>query len=149
MINRTTLAASAALAVATAAAAGCDAGGEEDRVRETFRAFHSAVAKGDGKHACSMLTDRARAALERDADLGALNTCPEIVAWSWMGMSQAEKTALRKLDVGHVGVDGDRATIRPQDIELRDAPEDLEVRNDKPIILRRTPAGAWKFDEVL
>ena len=102
-------AAPAAAAVLAFAACGQS---EEDKVRSTTDDFVSAFVDGDWGEVCSLLTDDARAQLNKaGALLGGASTCEKAMQMAGGAMSQADRRKLRVNKVKDISIKGDSATV--------------------------------------
>jgi hypothetical protein len=129
-----------------AAVTGCGSGGsDEDRIRDAYDAFYQALAGGDGKRVCELVTAEFRrvAFASRAAD------CPAIVEKRLRprpkdasSMSTVQRVTITgdTADVAY-GIDGNRDIDRMQMRKVSgDWLLDLNAEDDEPMIFRRERA---------
>lgn len=138
--------AATALAGLAALGAGACAGSEEDAAKQTLLSYHRYLNAGDGRRACQLLSSGyKRLAVEEAAliDPG-ISTCEQLVAQVASSMDERERLLRANVRIGRVRVEGDRATIAPQDIEWpKDLVTDDDELSDEPVVLVKQH-GAWK-----
>ena len=91
-----------------------DSGGRAaDEVKATMTAYLKATAEGDGKTACSRLTDKARR-LAAQAQGAKAKTCEGVIAEAARGMRDDHRERLRAVRPADVDVtiDGDHAVAK-------------------------------------
>ena len=142
MPRPTALALSAALALAGVTATACGQDDPAEGVRKTMHRLLVAIADGDGKRACALVSDRAQRAFEE----GLFGNCVATLTWASSSLPDPEKRMLRKAKVGAVNVEGDRATVRDQDIHVPPGYEG--VFDSDPAVLRRTASGEWQIEDM-
>jgi hypothetical protein len=136
----------AAVVAAAALAAGPGCGSDDQGMRPDERevalvakTWMTASAKGDGERACRVLTPLARAHLTT-----LFASCEELVADLADAIPADEVAAYEQVDVLRVRIEGDRARITPDDLEV---PERL-TRPGEPSfqthVFRRVD-GTWKL----
>lgn len=113
---------------------------DEAAVEQVTERWIVALTAGDGKTACALLTDKAL------ADMNSFHSgCEQTVAEFGELVPGDIAVAADDVEVIRVRVDGDRATIKPEDIKV---PEQLTLPAAAPLettYLRRVD-GAWKLD---
>lgn len=139
------------LAVGMLAASGCtERDSEEAEVESVLTTFLADAADGRGDEACRVLTGNA---VRYVATVGALAqteaSCPEAVETLSGLFAADEKEALKSADVKRVSVDGDRATIAREDIELEYQGESrlFPRAPGAQVVLLKTDDG-WKIDSL-
>ena len=136
----------AALTLTVAAACGGRADSDQEGVRETTLTFHEQLARGDAG-ACKRLTADGRRQLDGRAKLFGLDGCDELVEAVAAEYSAADRRAMGELRIRKVTIDGDRATVRDQDVVVpAELDGQLEI-NDAPTVLRRE-RGDWKIEDL-
>jgi len=142
------LALSAALALTGLSATACGGESDADDVRTVWLRAQVAVAKGDGHTACALMTKRAQheVAMSDPLHWDAFD-CPGVIALDAPDFTPAQLRAVRDLKVRRVSIDGNRATVRDQDIDFPQIFED-QVPERQPMVFRRGSDGSWKVDEV-
>jgi len=134
-----------ALSAVAALGAGACAGSEEDAVKQTLLAYHRSLSAGDGRRACELLAvDYKRLAVEEARLIDpAVSTCEELIAKVAASMDERERLLRPNARIHRVRIEGERATIAPQDIEWpRDLVGDDELSDDPVVLVRQQ--GAWK-----
>ena len=150
MSRPTSIAAAACLAAlfaGTLTACGADATSDADSVRATVHRFHGHIVDGDGQRACRMLTERGRrefVAVNSGPDRA--GDCASIAIAVGDMLSDAEKWALPRIIIRRVEIDGDRATVRNEDVVLPPA-LDTPGRTDGRSVLVRD-GGQWMIEEL-
>src|SRR5919108_5532716 len=89
-------------------------GGEEQKVRNTVRAYGRAAAVGDGDTACALLTPRSR----RSVANGDSKRCPQVVAADAKRHSAEERAiSVKGIEEAEldVKIEGNRATVTSTD----------------------------------
>jgi uncharacterized protein YhfF len=134
-----TVGAATAAAAAAAFAGGDDAGTDQRAVRAVAEAFIRSVAEGDAKRTCALLTERAR-----DELVAERGECEAVFALL-MSLMEEEQEAYHRIKVRRVRVDGDRAEMRREDVDL---PPELERPGVQPWgdTRFRQIDGEWKID---
>jgi hypothetical protein len=135
----------AVLAVAAALVVLPGCGGSKsdaDQAKDTMKSFLSAVAKGDGKKACSLADASGQARLVRAAK-GRLN-CEGVIAAISARIPANLKTALENADVKKVTINGNTATINDADITSSKGDLSSLLRGGTPTKLVKQ-GGIWKL----
>ncbi len=97
--------------------AGCGGPSPADvsAVKTTVRSFLVAIADGDTARACALVTPAGQAGLAAAAGRRG-SPCASVVASASSQLSPAVRHALRGVEVRRVTIQGDRATVRDEDI---------------------------------
>ena len=127
----------AAALLAAIATLGCGSGGsDEDKIRDTHRAFSEAVADGEGDEACALMTSEARQeALGAGVFLGG-GDCAEVLSKFKGLLDKGDLEELRNSKVTNVTITGETALVR--------ASSDIDD-DDDPTRMRKV-SGDWLID---
>ena len=110
-----------ALLLASLVVAGCGDDGDsgEDAVKGVVTGFFTDLADNKGTEACNRLTTGTVRILSAVAPAaGTPATCPDNIRAVNGQLSEEEKEALRSAEVKAVTINGDTATVNPQDVEF-------------------------------
>ena len=149
MIRTATLTAAVALMTTSAVACGGDTATAGD-VKTAATAMFKGVATGDGKSVCArMLPDVRRefTADVRDLVLGDFSSCEHAVTIFSEGFTEGERAAFAEVRVRQVELDGDRALVHDEDVEVPRVLDEHVDRNGEPMVLTRE-RGRWLIAEL-
>jgi hypothetical protein len=130
-------------ACVTLAACGSAATPDVAKIRQTLtRAFH-ALAGGDGATLCSLATQAGQASL---AQAVPHSTCAQVVKLVSAELSPAQKAAMRSAQVGHVTLQGNRATVPETAItSSKGSLRGFLQAGAAPTRLTKQTDGSWKL----
>jgi hypothetical protein len=129
----------------SAASRSRSAAAREDRgsVRRTILRFAAAVADGDERAACALMSREAREEIVRRA---AGLRCPTLVDLVATGLSQQIRNSLRHVQIGHIDVHGFTAQVALGDIaSTAGGLEMLHVNGARTVTLTRRPGASWRI----
>ena len=135
----------AAVAALTLPATACGGSNPSTDVRRAFERFFADLGAGDGQRACAFLTERAReqfVALALEPELG----CERSVETESRSMPELN-AALKRVRVTAAKVDGDRAQVRDQDVEIPMPAMRMSDGNGRPFVLVRRD-GRWLLEDL-
>lgn len=132
----------AALAAALIAAPGlaaCGGGGDSDEAAATMETFFHSLGDKDADAACKKLTTNdGKKPLESDDK--SFQECVKIFTMAMGSAKDKELDQLKNLSVKEAKVDGDTATIEPDQVE--GLPDDMNNGSDEPAELVKID-GSW------
>ena len=137
---------SAALVPTVVALAAC--GGAPDRrdvapIQATLDAWHTHLAHGRSLEACSQLTQELRAGTISPQQFG--HDCEGTVMLLMTSVLSAEqRRLLPDVRVRRATIDGDRAVVRDEDLEIPPGLESTAYADGEPMVLRRVD-GRWRI----
>jgi hypothetical protein len=102
------------VAASLVALSGCGSKSDADQAKDTMKSFLSALAKGDGKKACSLADASGQARLVAAAK-GRLS-CPGVISALARRLPASVKTGFENAEIKKVTVTGNTATINGADI---------------------------------
>ena len=131
--------------------AGCsDSDSDEAVVKDVIAGFFSDVAENHGTEACDRLTSGTVKLLSAVAPAaGTPATCPDDIRAANGQLSEEEKEAMKSVEVKAVTVNGDTATVNPNDVvfELGETSGPLSNVKSGPVVLRKVD-DEWKIESL-
>jgi hypothetical protein len=132
--------------------AGCndDSDSDEAKVKSVVTGFFDDLADGRAEEACDALTSGTVKLLSLQGPAGGTPaTCPANVATVHGQLSEEEKEAMRGAKVKAVTVNGDTATVNPNDVEFQFEGQStfLSSARSGPVVLRKFE-GDWKLESL-
>jgi Domain of unknown function (DUF4878) len=132
----------AVLAVSLVGLPGCGSSkSDADEAKDTMKAFLSALAKGDGKKACSLADASGRDRLVQAAK-GRLS-CEGVVKAVAARLPAGTKTGLENAEIKKITVSGNTATIQDTDITSSKGDVSALLSGGRPTKLVKE-GGSWK-----
>ena len=137
------------LAAAAAGITGCGGStSDEAAVRQTMTDWYQRLGAGEGDAACRLLTDGTRRTFERTAEeLVGQASCDAVAGFFSLGLTEAEREAFGDVEIRRATVDGNRATVRDQDVVIPPGLLAEADRDDNPVVLRKI-GGAWRIEDL-
>ena len=132
--------------------AGCgdDSDSGEDAVKGVVTGFLTDLAENKGTEACDRLTTGTVRILSAVAPAaGTSATCPDNIRAVNGQLSEEEKEALKSAEVKAVTIDGDTATVNPQDVEfeIEGTSSLLSSVKGGPVVLKNVD-DEWKIESL-
>ena len=139
-----------ALLLSLLVVAGCGDDGDSDEaeVKDALTGFLTDVAEARGVEACDRLTvSTVRFFSGVAPSAGVPATCPDTVRAVNGQLSEEEKEALKKAEVGQVTISGDTATINAQEVKFEHEGQSalLSSVSASPVVLKRV-GDEWKIE---
>jgi hypothetical protein len=125
--------------VAIAPLSGCGGQSEpKNTPLDVLRAFDSALASGDGKKACSLLTDLRRSQVNDDASVQNQDCADKLSGLTKPGATEKQAVeSLKSADLGSVMITGDTAIVQVTSGSFGTSEAQLEHQDD----------GKWRVSE--
>ncbi len=123
---------------------------DEAAVKDTLTGFFTDLAENRGTQACDRLTTGAVRILSAVAPAaGVPATCPDNIRAVNGQLSEEEKEALKSAEVKAVTINGDSATVNPNDVEFQIEGKSSLLSSVKggPVQLRNV-ADEWKIESL-
>jgi hypothetical protein len=116
----------------------------EHEVRATIMGLARAIADGNAKAACALMTPRHVQRMIRDDGSAPGTTCAEWVSFEHLSLFPRERRVVRQVSVGAVEIEGDTAAVLAGQVRLDGHPTGGDAPADATE-LRRVD-GSWLVD---
>ena len=121
---------------------------DEAAVRQTMSDWFQRLGAGEGDAACRLLTDEARRDFEATAkEMVGRASCDAVSGFFSLGLTEAERDAFGDIEIRHVAVTGERATVRDKDVAIPAGLLTQAEGDDEPTVLREIE-GRWLIEDL-